>query len=54
MVRRVVALQTAWEGVRMAAAPWAAAIRGAMAEGAFSTAMGRRVAPVLVKEYPDG
>lgn len=51
--RQVVALQTVWEGVRMAAAPWVAAIREAMAAEAFSTAMGKMVAPVLAKEYPD-
>ena len=51
--RWVVALQAAWEGVRMAAAPWVAAIREAMAEEAFSTAMGKMVAPVLAKAYPD-
>jgi hypothetical protein len=54
MARRAVALQAAWEEVRMAAAPWVAAIREVMAEGAFSTALGKRVAPVLAKEYPDG
>lgn len=52
--RRAVALQTAWEGVRMAAAPWVAAIREAMAGEAFSTAMGKMVAPALAKAYPDG
>ena len=51
--RRAVALQRAWEGARMAAAPWVAAIREAMAEGAFSTAMGKMVALALTKEYPD-
>jgi hypothetical protein len=52
--RRVVALQTAWEGVRMAAPPWVAVIREAMAEEAVSTVMGRMVVLALTKAYPDG
>jgi hypothetical protein len=52
--RQAVALQAAWEGVRKAAAPWLAAIRAAMAAGAFATAVGRMVVLALTKAYPDG